>query len=502
MIDPITGLPSSNTQQVYAGDKPIASQVITASSMTPVPKVDVPAPVTVPSSTYTAPITEISSSVQSSLATQEAERNANAELERARASAGDIARLQAEMGNKGADKASTYASTGVNAAYNQLQDYNAQLKSLALDATGIPIQLQSESQGRGRTGAGIAPIETARLRDNALKALTVGQGAAIAEGNYNKAKNLADQQIDIKYAQMEADLESKKTQLASLEKYQLSPAQEKAKQARERENAKEERDIAEKKANDKEVTNLVVNAAAQGAPEEIRERASKAKSPMEAANILGVYAGDYLKNELLKEQLKQVRVKTAGVGADGREIVTQNGVPLVKVTPKEIQDLNDTQIAKNSLVSLVDGMISSIDKYGTQVLFGKEAGTRSGAKTNLLLAMKNLEKTGALDKGTIDVLTGTIPSSEFFATEGAQKAALQQLKDTVNGKVDEYIGSYRGTTAETDPRTKRIYEGSSGVVSSGNPALDNWYGMTAKAISTVNSSPTGASYYGFIDNKK
>jgi hypothetical protein len=138
--------------------------------------------------------------------------------------------------------------------------------------------------------------------------------------------------------------------------------------------------------------------------------------------------------------------------------VTQNGVPLVKVTPKEIQDLNDTQIAKNSLVSLVDGMISSIDKNGTQVLFGAEAGTRSGAKTNLLLAMKNLEKTGALDKGTIDVLTGTIPDSKFFATEAAQKAALQQLKDTVNGKVDEYIGSYKGTTAETDPRTKRIYE--------------------------------------------
>jgi len=157
---------------------------------------------------------------------------------------------------------------------------------------------------------------------------------------------------------------------------------------------------------------------------------------------------------------RKARVAAAGVAKVG-EVGTDG---LVKVTGKEIQDINETVIAKNSLVSLVDSLITSIDKYGTQVLFGKEAGSRGSAKTNLLLAMKNLEKTGALDKGTIDVLAETIPTSEFFATEEAQKAALQKLKDTVVGKTDEYISSYKGTTAEVDPRTKRVFEEKTGDI--------------------------------------
>lgn len=158
------------------------------------------------------------------------------------------------------------------------------------------------------------------------------------------------------------------------------------------------------------------------------------------------------------------KAKVAAAGVSGVGGVSTTGQPLVKVSPKEIQDLNETESAKNSLVSLVDSMISSIDKYGTQVLLGKEAGARDAVKTNLLLAMKNLEKTGALDKGTIDVLEGTIPTSKFFATEDAQIASLNKLKETIVNKVSEYQRSYIGTTAEVDPRTKRIFEEKTGDI--------------------------------------
>ena len=72
---------------------------------------------------------------------------------------------------------------------------------------------------------------------------------------------------------------------------------------------KEEQQIAERKANEKGIADLVTNAAGQGAPADIRAKASKAKTPMEAANILGMYAGDYLKNEFLREQIKTERSK-------------------------------------------------------------------------------------------------------------------------------------------------------------------------------------------------
>lgn len=162
----------------------------------------------------------------------------------------------------------------------------------------------------------------------------------------------------------------------------------------------------------------------------------------------------------LKQQELGIKEAKAGTNVAGRP---------TKVSNKEITDINDTIIASTSLTSIIDKFLKNIDKYGTQTLYGKGAGERESLKTSLLLSMKNLEKTGALDKGTIDVLAGTIPSSEFFATEAFQKAKLQELKDVVSGKVTEYVDSYRGTTAETDPRVKRAFveqEKSSGTFKS------------------------------------
>lgn len=433
--------------------------------------------------------------------------------------------LSSALLGKTADTQAFQDQAGVNAARatqdqytQQIYDLNAQASSLMKEGEAAKQNAVKEGRQFGSVQSFVTSQQNEIERNRAIKALEISANADIAQASLlgsqmklQAAKDKAQQMVDLKYKPMEDALAMKKEQY-ELNKDVLASIDKKRTEALNAAIKKEEAQIAEQKANEKGIADLVTNAAGQGAPEDIRARAAKAKTPMEAANILGVYAGDYLKNQLLKEQIKKAKADTAetyakigvlGAKSDGREVVTEGGVPLVKVTPKEIQDLNDTQIAKNSLVSLVDGMITSIDKYGTQVMFGKEAGTRSGAKTNLLLAMKNLEKTGALDKGTIDVLTGTIPDSKFFATEAAQKAALQQLKDTVNGKVDEYIGSYKGTTAETDPRTKRIYE-TTGVVSSGNAQADAYFKMTSQALTNVNNSMStpNAVNAGFIDNQK
>lgn len=433
--------------------------------------------------------------------------------------------LSSALLGKTADTQAFQDQAGVNAARatqdqytQQIYDLNAQASSLMKEGEAAKQNAVKEGRQFGSVQSFVTSQQNEIERNRAIKALEISANADIAQASLlgsqmklQAAKDKAQQMVDLKYKPIEDALAMKKEQY-ELNKDVLASIDKKRTEALNAAIKKEENQIAEQKANEKGIADLVTNAAGQGAPEDIRARAAKAKTPMEAANILGVYAGDYLKNQLLKEQIKKAKADTAetyakigvlGAKSDGREVVTEGGVPLVKVTPKEIQDLNDTQIAKNSLVSLVDGMITSIDKYGTQVMFGKEAGTRSGAKTNLLLAMKNLEKTGALDKGTIDVLTGTIPDSKFFATEAAQKAALQQLKDTVNGKVDEYIGSYKGTTAETDPRTKRIYE-TTGVVSSGNAQADAYFKMTSQALTNVNNtmSTPNAVNAGFIDNQK
>ena len=59
-----------------------------------------------------------------------------------------------------------------------LEQKRAQTKSaldeinrLSAEANIIPLEVQQESLGRGRTEAGIAPIESARLRENTVQAL-------------------------------------------------------------------------------------------------------------------------------------------------------------------------------------------------------------------------------------------------------------------------------------------------------------------------------------------
>lgn len=351
-----------------------------------------------------------------------------------------------------------------------ISETTSKLKDLATKMEALNIQTEAEKQAilaspiGGITSADLSGREQEITRKNNISRLNLAAESLVLQGKLDSANTAIKNAIDLKYAPQEARYKAV-LEFNTINEKILGKEAEKQKDLA---NAKI-KDLEEKKKNDTEIATMITEAI-PNAPADVIYRAKKlaesGASKLAVAQSLGVYGGDYLRNELTREQLKQARTRTSTISSEGREMVTENGVPLIKVTPKEIQDLNDTQIAKNSLVSLVDNMIGSIDKYGTQVLYGTEAGTRSGAKTNLLLAMKNLEKTGALDKGTIDVLSGTIPESKFFATEAAQKAALQQLRDTVVNKTDEYINSYKGTTAETDPRTKRIYtqSGASSIV--------------------------------------
>lgn len=444
-------------------------------------------------------------------AVQQAQQEADFKKAQGQAMMTDFAQAQSALGGRAGDLATAYGTkdeTGqsVNTLAAQLRQLNAQAQAVQLDTLAKGQAEINKATGQNITQAAVARNTADVTRENLINMASIGIKSAIAKADYDTAKSYADQMVEAKYSKMEADLASKKTQLEWAMQQDLAPAQKKLADAQARQIEAQNKEMAEKKEAEKVAGEMIINARGQGAPQEIADKAQKileeGGSKLDVARALGVYGGDYLRNELTREQLKQARTRTSTISSEGREMVTENGVPLIKVTPKEIQDLNDTQIAKNSLVSLVDNMIGSIDKYGTQVLYGTEAGTRSGAKTNLLLAMKNLEKTGALDKGTIDVLSGTIPESKFFATEAAQKAALQQLRDTVVNKTDEYINSYKGTTAETDPRTKRIYTqsgASSIVIPQGVSSAGASYAQsTMNVVGNVNNQVnTQQSYSGY-----
>src|SRR3990167_6402272 len=89
-----------------------------------------------------------------------------------------ILQLTESAGGRGQAQLQAEQQAGLPQLRQQLQDAANQLQALQKEQAAIPLQIQQEFTGRGVTKAGVAPIETGRLRENAIKALSV---SAIAQ---------------------------------------------------------------------------------------------------------------------------------------------------------------------------------------------------------------------------------------------------------------------------------------------------------------------------------
>lgn len=298
------------------------SNVINSNSIKPIEPIKLVKPEN-KSVDYTSTINQVASD----LSTQDtiAKRDYEAKLAEAKGKSQEIANLQLLLGDKAGDTALTYEKKGVNKIYNRIAELNAEASNLQREAQAIPIQIQQESTGQGVTDAGVAPIQASRLRENALKALSLGQQASMANAQYDKAKNYADQIINTKYDSIVADINAKLTNLASLEKYELTPAQEKAKETSIR-TLEYQKEVENDKKNTQLKNNeLLINAASFGAPQNVqmkaKEIADKGGSTVEVATALGNYAGNFFQNQALQIELRNKKI------AD----LTANGVGVLPV---------------------------------------------------------------------------------------------------------------------------------------------------------------------------
>lgn len=96
------------------------------------------------------------------------------------------------------------------------RDLTTQLNNLTREAQAIPLNIQSEFAGRGATAGGVAPIETGRLRENAIKALTVSSLLEASRGNLATAHDLVDRAVKAKYDPIREEIAVKKANLELL----------------------------------------------------------------------------------------------------------------------------------------------------------------------------------------------------------------------------------------------------------------------------------------------
>ena len=450
MIDPLTGLPDSNT--------------ISTDSLKSINPINITQPVDT-SASYLSSINNATSDLQGSLNTAQA--NVDQQNKQAIADSGSIANLQASLGGKVQDTANTYNTTGVTSAYNQLADLNAQATGLKNEASAIPIQIQNQSLGQGVTDRGAAPIETARLRENALKALSLGQQAAIASANYDKAKNYADQIITAKYAGIEADITAKKTNLDALDKYTLTPAQEKLKATQQALLTKQTQDIAEAKQTQKDLQNLSLSIAKNGAPTKVMDSITNAKSFNDAI----IAASPYLQSAADKADTSYKIAQTAKIYSDIQQSAETAGSNL---DPSQslayAQEYASTgkiptgipkggfgkvsQWAKElpkqtgEIVSTATGVHPAQDSTYADAL----SSLSSVVKLAQDLKIQDKSRIGGLISGTLGAITGSEAQSKYLSTRGQIVDLLSRARSgaaLTENEVKTYEDMLPGRFSET-----------------------------------------------------
>lgn len=323
---------------------------------------------------------------------------------------------------RGSAQAQEEERLGVNQFNQDIADLSSQRGS-KLAAYNKSIAQQRAEQAQLEAGAGAKGLTTAMLggqqaalarvreAENQTAAAEIGLLDAQILGTQGKleaAQNAADRAVDLMYQDREAQVNAK---LKQIELYTpIFNAQEKKKAdavtfALNKENER----LQTEKENTKSIENMVINASSQSAPQDLVNRARKAKTPGEAAMILGQYAGDFYKTELLKQQIATEKAQKANYDANAEKTraetnaanafakLTTNqkiqaNIASGKIQPGQLVSLSTGEIPKNISADKVDGLLALKDlakktkeyndvftRFEEEALFGG-AGLATGLK--------------------------------------------------------------------------------------------------------------------------
>lgn len=182
---------------------------------------------------------------------------------------------------------------GVEELVKTQNDLISQLKAIQNESKAIPLKSQEQAKGRGITAGGLAPIETAALRNNAIQALTTNSLLEASRGNIATAQTLIDRAVSQKFdpikEQIDATIKNLDLILKSPE-YSLEDKN-RAQAQLDIQNAKKAQ-LEQQQTDQKLILSTATEAAKNGADSLTLKRISEATSPMEAQTIWGEYVNN------------------------------------------------------------------------------------------------------------------------------------------------------------------------------------------------------------------
>ena len=113
--------------------------------------------------------------------------------------------VQRELLGRSAFEAEMRKSQGVDESQQMIDDLSQRLRDLKREEQAIPLKIQEEFTGRGATAGGVAPIETGRLRRNAIEGLTASALIDAASNRMLSAQRKVEAAVQQKYGPLLAE---------------------------------------------------------------------------------------------------------------------------------------------------------------------------------------------------------------------------------------------------------------------------------------------------------
>jgi hypothetical protein len=212
------------------------------------------------------------------------------------------------------EQAQQFNTLGGNEAQAKLKDITAQYNAADLqNQAQQQAYIAARTAGGGGTASGVSTTLEGIQRENAVKKLGLASDAALLQGRVDMAKTLSEQAIKAKYGDVQAQIDSQKAHY-ELNKDMLIRADKKNYDKQQYILKKQQEELDTKKANDKAVSDLIIDASPV-APPDVLARAkdiqAKGGSAADVAMSLGVYGKDYLANQKLKLEMDKIKVDMA-----------------------------------------------------------------------------------------------------------------------------------------------------------------------------------------------
>lgn len=428
----------------------------------------------------------------------------------------DLKKQIGMQNDKSSDLAALNESKGVNTNNKLINDISSEILG---NRTQGQIQKLDKGKAGGLTVGGAQNIDGEIDRQTAIRNLTLGSQLQAAQGNLSVAKDLVEQSINAKYEPIQNKIEALK-QYLDLNKDALEKFDKKAYANQQTLLAAKQKDLELEIKKDSDIQNMIINASSQGATRDLTARAAKAKTPSEAAIILGQFAGDYYKTELLKSQIKTDAAQRANYNASAAktrsETTATDSITINGQTTSLSQALSSKKISEGSRTKIIDslGVVESLKAFADRNKTGNISGVNAFAgfavdKLSSPESIKNRADLNAIELKVQQWASGASLTTEQIKqvsnlvpkasdTDSQAKTKTENLVDFMNNQIKATL---KGNDIEYNPEKVKLFDDVT-IVQSSNPVLNSWFMNTVSSFNKINNQPATAASYGFTDNKK